>query len=110
MATVAGATLDRDGLLAYVGGALGGNAALLGAALDAPADALRTNGVEFRALAGAGRTTIRSVSVSASGALDFEYGNGDGTVPLESTTPEGASAPAEYACGVGDTALAGDRG
>ena len=105
--TVAGRTLDRDGLLDYVADRLGGNAALLAAALDDPIDDGPIKGVEYRAVAGAGRTTS-AISVSPSGELDFDYGNGDGTVPLESTAPTGVEEPVSYACGVGDTALPGD--
>jgi Tol biopolymer transport system component len=101
--TAGGRELDRAGVLDHVA-QLGGNAALLAAALDAPPDQLQLNGVQYEALAGAGRNTIRSITVGPSGELSFEYGNGDGTVPLGSAE----RAQEELACGVGHAALASD--
>ena len=68
-------------------------------------------------LAGTGKNTIRGLSIAQSGELSADYGNGDGTVPVESavqgaagtTDPLGEDVPIHYACGLGNTALAGRR-
>jgi hypothetical protein len=123
--TVGGAAqppLDEAGVLDYVASGLGGNADLLDRMLDLHAstlDGFETNGVDYRVLAGSGFNTIRTVRFKTGAFTDFAlvgYGNGDGTVPIESAVqgaggtsdPLGENIPIHYACGVRHVPLPGD--
>jgi hypothetical protein len=110
--------LDRAGLLDYVGNVLGGNRALLEQALDAHAntlDGFKTNGVDYRVVAGTGLNTIANVVVFEE-EVGIRYATGDGTVPGASavqgtpgtTDPLGEDVPIYYACGVGHVPLPGN--
>jgi Tol biopolymer transport system component/pimeloyl-ACP methyl ester carboxylesterase len=115
-------TLDRAGLLAYVGNELFGNQTLLARALDAHAttlDGFKTNGVDYRVVVGTGLNTISGITIDSLLGQDFvrlTYSTGDGTVPARSgvqgtpgtTDPLGENVPISYACGVSHVPLPGD--
>jgi Ca2+-binding RTX toxin-like protein len=111
-------TLDRAGLLDYVGNTLDGNAALLAQALDRHADTLdgfETNGVDYRVVAGSGLNTISRVTVLEN-EVGVQYTSGDRTVPVRSAVqgapgtgdPLGEDVPISYACGIGHVPLPGN--
>jgi hypothetical protein len=107
----------------YVGGPLGGNAALLAKSLTAhraELDGYKRAGIDFRAFVGTGLSTIGSVGFhpGAGGepsSVDIGWTNGDGTVPIRSSVqgsagtgdPLGDDVPISYVCGVAHVPLPG---
>ena len=115
---LAGSEIDK--LVAW----LGGKPALVDEAMSGHEgyDGIKTNGVEYRIIAGSGVPTITSEEVNAtefspSQFVRVWFGSGDGTVPLVSAT-EGASegraqpgdsVPVTYVCNVDHVGLPGSK-
>ena len=124
---------DRAKLRDYIAGDLHGSGTLLDQALDAHANVLdgwKTNGVQVRALVGAGMNTVVGVDLlpgqtqcsfrpgipcDPDGA-ELHFGNGDETVPARSAVqgtpgtadPLGENIPIAYACNTSHVPMAGD--
>lgn len=114
--------LDRPALLAYTTTRLGGNAALLGRALDwhAAHDGFEANGTDFRVVVGTGVPTVGKVHwidgpIPLLDRVEVTFVNGDGTVPATSgaqgtvgaNSPLGDDVQMRFACNVKHVPLPG---